>query len=288
MEEFYMTLMSNSSMDIYPDNKTSSFIVHLPKRLRLNGEWAVAVAEFHFPFTLLNVNEDSNTIYEKNNVFVEDDHADDEINPSYNVTKIFSIDPGNYDSMDDVVAKINEKFLEEADGEIENLTKFEIDPITKHLKIHRSEYSDVVTEKKIKNKKFQRFIVADSVILEKRLALQCGFIPEENIFKYKQSPNVVSLNLGIPHEIMIYCDIIQPQYIGHTYSQVLKIVNVLNNQKTEFGDLITRDFPHRNYLPLLIKDFSTVAIDLRTSTGEFMPFRFGTATVILHFIKTKN
>lgn len=48
MKEFFMTLLSNSSMDLYPENKTSSFTVHLPEKITLNGMWSVAVAEIHY------------------------------------------------------------------------------------------------------------------------------------------------------------------------------------------------------------------------------------------------
>ena len=44
----YVTLRSNSSMDIYPDNKISSFEVNLLEKLQVDPEhWDVALKEIH-------------------------------------------------------------------------------------------------------------------------------------------------------------------------------------------------------------------------------------------------
>ena len=45
----YVTLPSNSSMDIYPENKASSFKVSLPETLQVDPEyWEVALKEIQF------------------------------------------------------------------------------------------------------------------------------------------------------------------------------------------------------------------------------------------------
>ena len=43
--EFYVTLPSNSSMEYFPDNKTSNFVTKLSRTLQLDGEWEVGLAE---------------------------------------------------------------------------------------------------------------------------------------------------------------------------------------------------------------------------------------------------
>ena len=47
--EFYVTLPSNSSMQYFPDNRTSNFLTKLSRTLQLDGEWEVAVAEKDYP-----------------------------------------------------------------------------------------------------------------------------------------------------------------------------------------------------------------------------------------------
>ena len=44
----YVTLHSNSSVDIYPDSKISSFKVNIPETLQMDPEhWDVALKEIH-------------------------------------------------------------------------------------------------------------------------------------------------------------------------------------------------------------------------------------------------
>lgn len=62
MKNFYMTLLSNSSMAYYPENKTSSFTVQLPRYMCLDGDWEVALVEIHYPYTFSNVEEGHNEI----------------------------------------------------------------------------------------------------------------------------------------------------------------------------------------------------------------------------------
>ena len=46
----YVTLHSNSSMDIYPDNKISSIKLNLSETLQVDPEhWEVALKEIQFP-----------------------------------------------------------------------------------------------------------------------------------------------------------------------------------------------------------------------------------------------
>ena len=46
---FYITLPSNSSMDIFPDNTLTSFTTKLKSALQLEGRYEVALTEIMFP-----------------------------------------------------------------------------------------------------------------------------------------------------------------------------------------------------------------------------------------------
>ena len=52
---FHLTLPSNSSMNIYPNNATSQFITKLPKHIELTGDWIVSLKEISVPITLVNI-----------------------------------------------------------------------------------------------------------------------------------------------------------------------------------------------------------------------------------------
>ena len=40
---FYLTLPSNVSLDVFPDNKTSEYRVKLPQPVELDGNWEVGL-----------------------------------------------------------------------------------------------------------------------------------------------------------------------------------------------------------------------------------------------------
>ena len=61
MESFYVTLPSNSSMDLYPENTISHFKVHLKEQLQLLGEWEVGMTELLFPANWHNMPDNSQT-----------------------------------------------------------------------------------------------------------------------------------------------------------------------------------------------------------------------------------
>ena len=56
--DFYLTLPSNVSMKMYPDNTLAHYITDLPRRIDLTGEWACGLAEIQYPHTWYNVTEE--------------------------------------------------------------------------------------------------------------------------------------------------------------------------------------------------------------------------------------
>ena len=58
---FYLTLPSNASTDIFPNNKTTSYRTKLPETIDLEGEWEVSVYSIIYPntwYTLDNKREE--------------------------------------------------------------------------------------------------------------------------------------------------------------------------------------------------------------------------------------
>ena len=60
--EFYVTVPSNSSMQHFPDNKTSNFVTKRSRTLPLDGEWEVGLAEINYPHTWYNIRERKNSV----------------------------------------------------------------------------------------------------------------------------------------------------------------------------------------------------------------------------------
>ena len=86
--EFYVTLPSNSSMQYFPDNKTSNFVTKRSRTLQLDGEWEVGLAEIDYPHTWYNIREGKNSV----EMYVPDKWAQ-EVN----------IQPGYYEKVIDVI-----------------------------------------------------------------------------------------------------------------------------------------------------------------------------------------
>ena len=60
MNQFYLTLPSNSSAEYYPNNTVTQFNTRLHRSFNLVGEWEVGMTEIMFPHSWYNVGrEDS-------------------------------------------------------------------------------------------------------------------------------------------------------------------------------------------------------------------------------------
>ena len=59
-DEFYMTLPSDSSMTLFPENKSSSWTTSINPPLTLEGQWTVGLSEIHMPRKWNNVTNSCN------------------------------------------------------------------------------------------------------------------------------------------------------------------------------------------------------------------------------------
>ncbi|KAK4881767.1 hypothetical protein RN001_005086 [Aquatica leii] len=272
--EFYLTLLSNSSMNYYPNNTTANFMTQLPKRVRLTGEWVVGISEIQYPCSFLAVGETDNLMYyrteppEEHELSLEEvlnlatkhflDNKDS-IHFSYQEWHIVKISPGNYESIEDVITEINNHEI------IKKLINFKYNRITKRV--------------------FLKVNTTLSVLgFSRRLALQLGFQPDQNLAKEKTSAHPANIWTGIPSQMFIYCDIVEPQLVGDVLAPLLRIVNVTSDNYN-YGCHKDVVFSPVHYIPLMRKEFENIEINIRTDTAASMPFEFGTLNLKLHFKK---
>lgn len=285
-ENFYLTLLSNSSFNYFPENRTSNFKVHLTKEINLEGEWKVALSEISYPHTIYNVTD------KNNKVIVKRSYNGGELGTQTD-NYIVSIPEGFYSNLEDVVKVINEGFFK--------LFKMNLfaDKLTP------TNHCEVVVNREALEQCLQSLLISEGhdeselvelndffdselqITLENRLAIQLGFSPTDNLIDALISPQVANINFGLPQEIFVYIDIIEPQIISDYCSQVIKIVKTFD-QTTEFSDVVSREIFNRNYMQLCKRRFQTLSIELRDSTGELIPFRFGTSIVTVHFKKEQQ
>ena len=99
--EFYVTLPSNSSMQYFPDNKTSNFVTKLSRTLQLDGEWEVSLAKIDYPHTWYNIREGKNSV---------EIYAPDKFDLLFQTVE-YSIQPGYYEKVQDVINALHKAGL---------------------------------------------------------------------------------------------------------------------------------------------------------------------------------
>lgn len=180
-----MTLPSNSSVEIFPDNTLSSFKVKLPETINLGGEWEVGLSSITFPHSWYSITE-------VNQIFFYDG-GDGQFLPA-------RISKGYYSSGKEVVQAISEV-----------LKKTGVDNI-------------VLEFKEISEKVQFRLSGKARIAFENHLALLIGFeYKKVTIDKDMTSPFVCDLNAGF-QSLFVYLDIIDSQIVGDIRAPLLRTV----------------------------------------------------------------
>ena len=184
---FYLTLPSNASLSVFPDNTTASYQVKLPQTVELSGDWEVGLYSMTYPRTWYNLQDGDNHIY----------YSDD----GYIFLTAF-VDYGYYETMKDLVKSVNTTLSKETKGNVSMTFDVRTEKVTVHLK---NGYQLAVTGK---------------------ISILLGFGGKEvKITKKTVSPYVADIN-GAMNSIYAYCDIVQPQVVGGSNVKLLRTVPI--------------------------------------------------------------
>lgn len=248
MSDFYLTLLSNASMDVFPDNKTGSFSNHLPKTITLDGKWMFAVTEVHYQYNFFNVTSNNSTIYFK--LRGEQGQC--------------GIAHGFYESIEDLLSEINANMSPLMNSEDFLL----ISNTSKHVSVNKCAFQTLT-----------------DIMFENRLALQLGFVPNTAVRNDRWKTTVPSsIANGVPDELFVYCNIAEPQCFGDELAQIIRIIDI-PKKGSVYGQPRHKEFQRLQYVPVSKKCFDTLTIELRDKTGNFMPFVSGTVILVLYFKK---
>ena len=110
-----------------------------------------------------------------------------------------------------------------------------------------------------------------------------GFSPNKVISRTSTAEQAVDLEHGF-HDLYVYCDIIQSQYVGDALVPLLRIVPVEGND----GKRISKSFIRPQYLPVSRKQFETIEVNIKRDTGESVPFELGKVLLTLHFRQSRS
>jgi hypothetical protein len=106
--------------------------------------------------------------------------------------------------------------------------------------------------------------------------------PMTNQEKYYVALHPYDLSGGY-HSLYVYSNIVKPSHIGNSFTQFLGLVEIPNNVK--FGEQVVIKYQNPIYVPLILKEFDTIEIDIKSEFGESVPFEFGRSIITLHFRK---
>ena len=92
--------------------------------------------------------------------------------------------------------------------------------------------------------------------------------------------STTDIQAGI-HGLYVYCDALENVPVGDTMAPLLRIVDATGGN----GENVHRIFNPARYVPVSKHRFDSIEIDIKTDTGEAVPFESGRLSTTLHFRK---
>ena len=224
-----MTLLSDSSMNMFPSNIQSEFTVKLDHPIEIDEEsWEVALADIATPSEVLNITEDNNFFF----LAFPDQHSLYTKFGVENITEMCSNDNGDCYKLKLKIPTGNymspEYLVEEMQASIDKFEK----GILKHVNAYVSITYDALSQRLKVSAQNERQV---RIIFPNQFTQILGLDPtmigkpignEENMFKF---------NVNLHHNfrsLYVYSDIASFTFIGDTVAPLLRIMPFSHNSKT--------------------------------------------------------
>ena len=81
-----------------------------------------------------------------------------------------------------------------------------------------------------------------------------------------------------------YTDIADAQFVDDVKVPLLRIVNTQVN----YGDNVNASFRYMQYVPIKVKSFQTIEINIKEDKNVNVSFGFGKSIVTLHFRQSRS
>lgn len=290
-EEFYITVLSDASSQVFPDNTLSSFTTKLPDNVDIRrGNWKVGVTEIYIndfirgpePFTPYSF-----TLYIDYNADTGSMEGVTNLPYKYGVVQSFE-----KDFLPSLVQNIL-PYGRQTKSYVEHRLVNEIQGFLRSTE----NYETISYEEFVKDDTYPFVTVANaddsivfSIFVNKEYTVK-GMLKDifkqiKNIKNQKQkimnafSPLLTMINTPPNLDVFLYTDIVKPGYFGDIKSRCLRVVSIPN------GKVPTPlEFKNIYYFSLEKKLFDTISIKICDKFGENIAFRYSrTPTkIILHF-----
>ena len=247
---FYLTLPSDVSKGLFPNNNPSEYTVRLPQWIQLQSDYTWEIGLHSISYTPWNIIQS----LDQPLTFIEGGKE----GKGGKMRK-------HYSSVNEYVTSLNESLKQAYVG---------------ILSVDKS--NDIVFSYLLNGKVKVTLSSGHAVRLRREQAIVLGFITyEDSAETYdinKTETGTYDANTYRETNIHVYCDIVQPQIVGDKMSPLLAVVPCQKTTKYETYYAVE----NIHYIPVQTKSFQNVNIHLKSSTNEIIPFQYGRATVTLH------
>ena len=249
MDSFYMTLPSNSSMDVHPDNSLTDYKVRLPQPLSLQGEWEVGLVEITYPHRWYNVPENTKFFYKL---------------PEDVDWRRKDILPGYYEKPSDLLHAMKD------------------DAFKDYIHFNYSKRSEKV---KITLKEGSMLSIKDPICAMLGFAIpKKQKVTEQRQFESGEYPAEFVADVRPIQHLFVYTDIIEDHIVGDSKVPLIRTVKVSG----EYGDAVMLNFENPHYIPLKQKFIDTIQTSIRDDTGKKIRFTRGRVILKLHFRQRRS
>ena len=228
----FLVLPSNSSIDVFPDNKTSDFKVQLPKSVSLEGSWECGLAEIQYPQSWYTIPQSLDLWVQCRQGNLE---ATRFLSLGYNQNPRDVIDQLNHELEASFTFVVDKKMADPTSGMTTRpqlKTHLRFDPYSQVASLE-------IQKPQLKNMR---------VRISPALACVLGF---DAMYYRRQGLYVASrvVDLNNTHALFVYNDLIQSQIVGDTLTPLLDVVTVQGGPE----DLVCSRFDKPHYKPVLRK-----------------------------------
>jgi len=250
---FHLTLPSNASMNIYPNNTMAQYVTKLPRRIELSGDWSVSLKEISTPLAFDNIVANYYKFTLKSNEMEEPVEM--------------SMQEGNYLTKDSIIDELN-RLLSPYDNIV---VSFRLMPHEGSVRV--------------------RLMIADTLVIRMNRALSYMLgMGSEGVRDISGIAYTATGEMNVPSHaqittLYVYCNILEHVIVGDTTAPLLRVVEgQINQKKTRMHYLLNIPL----FVPVQKKSFVTIEIWIMTDSGYPVPFSSssGKSHVVLEFKKS--
>lgn len=273
-DEFEVYLMSNGSMNLYPNNTIAEFTNHLHDTLHLDGDWKVALAEISFPSRVKNITETVFVGYKKlTDHDIGETAMELDLPHLIHVQKeLYDFDPGVYLCADKILRKIEEKSgikVTSIVGEEDEKLQLTFNA-NEGLAFPTRQIPNILGFEGIKGEYFDETYTGIRIGADMSSGADR---PEKDVF-VGDYPMEITAGCRM---VLVYINIIDYQYVAGTKAPLLRSIT-RNVRMGRNCSVVTREaseniaFKNLQFKKLLISYIKSIKVELRTETGHLVNF----------------